>query len=151
LDPTPAEINRCQGLTGELEMQVMVGPAEVVGLEPTAVGSIPFSVQSDGARYTIQGGGVLTYQDVLTEEWGTYTVTFDMDTTLSGECSGDENSGTLDVLIELTGEQMVEVRAEGFTGDYPWSGTRESNLSFPLEEGSVAEGEGWAFVLHLNN
>jgi hypothetical protein len=131
-------------------MQVVVGPAEVVGLEPVAVGVIPFSVQSDGGNHTIQGGGPLTYQDVLTEEWGTYTVTFDMDTTVSGECFGVEGSESLEFLIEMAGKQMLEVRADGFTGDYPWSGSHKSDLSFPLEEGSTAEGDGWAFVLHLN-
>jgi hypothetical protein len=45
---------------------------------------------------------------------------------------------------------MIEVRAEGFQGDYPWTGTHELNLSFPLEDGAIAEGEGWIFVLHLS-
>ena len=64
--------------------------------------------------------------------------------------TGDEGSEKLNFVIDMSGEQMLEVRAEGFSGDYPWSGSHQSNLSFPLEEGSTAEGEGWAFVLHLN-
>jgi hypothetical protein len=56
----------------------------------------------------------------------------------------------LNLALTVSGEQMVEVRAEGFSGDYPWSGTHEFSLSFPAEEGASAEGEGWVFVLHLN-
>ena len=41
---TPSGSSRCDSLNGELELQVLVGPAEVVGLEPLAIGSIPFSV-----------------------------------------------------------------------------------------------------------
>ena len=51
---------------------------------------------------------------------------------------------------EMNGEQMVEVRADGFRGDYPWNGTHTLNLSFPLEDGAMVEGEGGAFVLHLS-
>jgi hypothetical protein len=131
-------------------MLVLVGPAEAVELEPFAIGYIPFSVQSSGGVYTIQGGGPINYQEVLTEKWGTYTVSMDMDTTIAGECVGDASSETLDFTIEMTGEQMVEVRAEGFTGDYPWSGTKTLDLTLPLEEGSKAESEGWASILHLN-
>ncbi len=150
VEPTPEVVNRCQGLSGELEVLVLVGPAEAAGLEPFAVGEIPFSVQSNGGVDTIQGGGPINYQEVLTEPWGTYTVNMNMETMIAGECVGDEGSETLNFVVEMTGEQMVEVRADGFSGDYPWSGSHQSNLSFPLEEGSEAEGEGWAFVLHLN-
>ena len=73
-----------------------------------------------------------------------------MDVAISGECGGDAGSEELNVHVEMSGEQMVEVRAEGFSGDYPWSGTHEKNLSFPLKEGATAEGDGWALVLHLN-
>lgn len=150
LEPTPEVVSRCQGLSGELEMLVLVGPAEAAGLEPFAVGVIPFTVQSNGGVHSIQGGGPIFYQEVLAEEWGTYTVRLEMDTTIGGECVGDEGSEKLNFVIDMSGEQMLEVRAEGFSGDYPWSGSHQSNLSFPLEEGSTAEGEGWAFVLHLN-
>ena len=56
--PTPS---KCAGLAGELEVMVLVGPAEVVGLEPHSVGSIPFTVTTDGAPYILQGGGDLVY------------------------------------------------------------------------------------------
>lgn len=150
LEPTAEFASRCQGLSGELEMLVLVGPAEAAGLEPFAIGVIPFSVQSNAGAHSIQGGGPISYQEVLTREWGTYTVSLDMDTTLGGECMGDEGSEKLEFAIDMSGEQMLEVRAEGFSGDYPWSGSHQANLSFPLEDGSTAEGEGWAFVLHLN-
>ena len=49
-------------------MRVLVGPSEAVGLEPHAVGDIPFSVTSDALPYAIQGGGPITYAVVLLEE-----------------------------------------------------------------------------------
>ena len=150
VEPSPEVVSGCQGLSGELEMLVLVGPAEAAGLEPFAVGAIPFSVQSNGGIHTIQGGGPITYEEVLTEAWGTYTVSMNMDTTVSGECVGDEGNETLNVVIEMAGEQMLEVRADGFSGDYPWSGSHQADLIFPLQEGTTLEGEGWAFVLHLN-
>ena len=147
LSPTTS---RCDGLSGELEMQILVGPADVVGLEPVAVGGIPFFVVSEGDAYIVQGGGAISYQEVLAEDWGTYTVSLNMESTIDGECGGDDGSEELSLLIEMSGDQMVEVRAEGFQGDYPWAGTHELNLSFPLEDGAMAEGEGWTFILHLN-
>jgi hypothetical protein len=161
--PTPTKVNqgapevqlsptasKCEGLSGELEMQVLVGPAEVVGLEPYVVGEIPFSVVSGGDTYIVEGGGAIVYQQVLEEDWGTYTVSLDMQSTIDGTCGGDAGSEVLNMTIEMSGEQIVEVRAEGFQGDYPWTGTHELNLSFPLEDGATANGEGWTFVLHLN-
>jgi hypothetical protein len=160
ITPTPTEASqgasqvpvasRCDGLSGELEMQVLVGPAEVAGLEPYAVGTIPFYVVTEGETYIVQGGGAISYQQVLEAVWGTYTVSLDMQSTIDGECRGEDGSEELNITIEVSGEQMIEVRAEGFQGDYPWTGTHELNLSFPLEDGAIAEGEGWIFVLHLS-
>jgi hypothetical protein len=147
---SPPETSGCEALSGELEMQVLVGPSEAVGLEPYAVGEIPFSVVSEGGSYVVRGGGAISYQEVLEEEWGTFTVSLDMEATVDGECEGTSGSEVLNITIEMSGEQMVEVRAEGFQGDYPWSGTHELSFSFPLEDGATAEGEGWQFVLHLN-
>lgn len=147
---TSPAASRCDGLNGELEIRVLVGPAEAVGLEPLAVGGIPFSVVSDGGVYVVQGDGAISYQEILEEDWGTYSVSFNMEGTIEGECGGDYGGEELNLSIEMSGEQMVEVRAEGFQGDYPWAGTHELNLSFPLEDGAVSEGEGWAFVLHLS-
>jgi hypothetical protein len=39
--PSPPVVSRCQGLGGTLEVQVLVGPAEAVGLEPVSVGDVP--------------------------------------------------------------------------------------------------------------
>jgi hypothetical protein len=150
-DPPQPSSNRCEGLSGELEMHVLVGPSEVVGLEPLAVGNIPFSVVSGEGANIVQGSGSISYQNVLEEDWGTYTVYFELETIVSGECKEGEQSGMLYITMEMSGEQLVEVRAEEFQGDYPWSGSHEFNLSFPIAEGATAEGEGWAFVLYMND
>ncbi|MBN1305201.1 MAG: hypothetical protein JXA13_12265 [Anaerolineales bacterium] len=147
--PIPAR-NRCKDLSGSLEMQLLVGPAEVVGLEPLAIGRIPFMVVPEGAGYAITGDGPITYQDVLEEEWGTYTVSFDLQVVITGTCQGDEQTGALMMVVTTDGEQLVEVRAEGYQGDFPWAGSHEFELSFPIEEGAAVQGEGWAFVLHVN-
>jgi len=147
--PTPTP-NLCDGLGGDIEMQVLVGPSEVVGLEPLAIGTIPFTVVPEGDAYLIEGGGSIDYQDVLEKEWGTYTVEFDQEAVLSGDCQGGEQNGILNMVVETSGEQLVEVEAEGYQGEFPWAGSHTFNLSFPIEEGSMAEGEGWAFVLHLD-
>ena len=55
----------------------------------------------------------------------------------------------VNMTVETCGEQMVEIRADGFSGDYPWSGKHMLNLTFSLESGLSAEGESWAFILHL--
>ncbi len=142
--------NPCEGLSGVIEMQILVGPGEAVGLEPYAVGSIPFTVKSEGEAFVIEGGGAIAYQQTLVEEWGTFSVELDEDATINGDCQGDQPIGVLHMIIEVSGEQYVEVRSEGYQGDFPWSGTHEFDLSFPIEEGAAAEGEGWVFVLHLD-
>ena len=149
--PAPSVTSRCQGLSGTLEVKVLVGPAEAVGLEPVAVGEVPFAVTTEQPPYLVQGQAPISYEAVLEEEWGTYTVNMDLDMAVSGDCSGEDGSERLDLLLEMSGEQMVEVQAEGFHGKYPWSGTQARDLSFPLEEGATAEGEGWVVVLHLGN
>ena len=141
------EFSGCQNLGGSLEMELMVGPAEVVGLDPVVIGQIPFSVDEDGI---VAGSGSLQYQDVLEKEWGTYTVFFEGDAFLTGVCLDSGDGGELNLTLEFTGEQMVEVDLGGAVQEYPWSGTRELDLSFPVQEGAREEGEGWAFVLQLN-
>jgi hypothetical protein len=139
----------CAGLSGEIEVQVLVGPAEAVGLEPTAVGAVPFAVTTDQAPFAVQGGGDISYADVLVEKWGTYDVTLDLQTTLTGECVGEADAPALQLVLQMSGEQMVKVEAEGFQGEYPWSGETSLDLTFPLLEGATAQGEGWVLVLHL--
>lgn len=131
-------------------MRVLVGPAEAVGLEPHAVGNIPFGVVTSQEPYVVEGGGPISYEDILVEPWGTYEVTMDLDTTIQGECVVGPSGEVLQIIVDMTGEQMLEVTAEGFHGEYPWSGTVSLPLSFPLEDGASAEGEGWVLVLHLS-
>jgi hypothetical protein len=148
--PPTESVGICEGLSGTLEMQILVGPSEAVGLEPVAVGNIPFAVLPTEVGNLAQGSGPITYQDVLEEAWGTYTVNLDLRVTVQGDCEGSEIEGVLNLIVGTTGEQMVEVEAQGFHGEYPWSGTHNFDLSFPIEEGATAEGEGWIFVLHLS-
>ncbi len=148
---TTAAPSRCQALDGQLEVQVLVGPADAVGLEPVAVGSVPFAVTTSKPPYLVEGQGPISYEAVLEEDWGTYAVTMDLDTTVQGECSGEAGSEHLSLVLEMTGEQLVVVDAEGFHGEYPWSGAQSRDLVFPLEEGATSQGEGWVVVLHLGS
>jgi len=158
--PTPTEVvllllpteepNPCDGLTGTIEMQVLVGPSEAVGMEPVSVGNIPFSVSGAGRTYLASGGGPLLFDEQVYEaEWGTYTVNFSADTTIQGSCLLARETATLDLIITMDGEQKVVVEAEGFEGEYPWSGTREISAVLPAVEGASVSGEGWVVVLHL--
>lgn len=149
--PSPAVASRCQGLAGTLEVQVLVGPAEAVGLEPVAVGNVPFRVTTQQPPYWVEGQAPITYEAVLAEAWGTYTVNMDLEMAVSGECQGEAGSELLDLVLDMSGEQLVVVESEGFQGEYPWSGTHALDLSFPLQEGATAEGEGWVVVLHLGS
>ena len=159
--PTPTEMSGvlpqlteasrpCTGLSGSLEMQILVGPSEAVGMEPVAVGEIPFSVVSQGETDAIEGGGPINFAEQVYEaEWGTYSVTFAADTQVSGKCESSDKGEVLDMVIVMEGEQMVSVRAEGFSGDYPWSGTQTLEVRLPAEDGVSQSGEGWTLVLHL--
>lgn len=147
ITPVPSA---CEGLSGSLEVMVLAGPAEVVGLEPYAVGQVPFKVDSEDGTYNVQGGGPISYADILVEEWGTYEVTLDFSTTIEGVCTGDAGQEELLLNLVMEGDQNVIVEAEGFSGEYPWSGTINRELLYPLIEGSSSEAEGWAVVLHLD-
>ena len=54
------------------------------------------------------------------------------------------------LVLEMTGSQLVEVTSPDFHGEYPWEGSMPFDIVFPLEEGASLEGEGFAFILHLN-
>jgi hypothetical protein len=129
---------------------VLVGPADAVGLEPVAVGEIPFAVVTDQEPYIVEGAGHISYADILIEEWGTYEVTLELDNTVSGECLEVAEAGQLDLTVVSSGSQLVEVEAEEFQGEYPWEGTNSLDVSLPLVDGATAAGEGWTFVLHLH-
>lgn len=147
--PTPGA-GGCTGLSGELEAKITVGPAEVVGLEPAAVGSIPFTVTTEQPPYVVEGETNISYQDTLQKEWGTYSVSLQMQMTIDGVCTAGEDTPMLNLTLITSGEQTVEVSAGEFQQTYPWSGENSLNLSLPVEEGATASGEGWTFVLHLN-
>jgi hypothetical protein len=149
--PSPSVVSRCQGLGGTLEVQVLVGPAEAVGLEPVSVGEVPFAVTAQQPPYWVEGQAPIAYEATLEQEWGTYTVNMDLEIAVSGECMGEAGSERLDLVMDMSGEQLVMVDATGFHGEYPWSGTQTRNLSFPLQEGAAAQGEGWVVVLHLGS
>jgi len=150
--PDKSAENPCEGVSGTLELQILVGPSEVVGLTPTTVGQIPFNVVSDGNIYNIEGGGPFDYfVETESYEWGTYTVTFEGDALVKGNCVSTDLGGMLNVNVELIGEQNVEVDAEGFQGAYPWSGTNIMEVALPIVDGASQHGEGWMLVLHLDN
>jgi hypothetical protein len=148
--PTDSPVDPCAGLSGAIEVQVLVGPAEAAGLEPVAVGQVPFSVAGEGPPYTVAGQETIAYDAVLEKEWGTYAVTLDMDVAVEGTCEAPEGQGQLQVQVRMNGEQLVEVDAGDFHGEYPWSGEHALEAAFPLEEGATVSGEGWALVLHLD-
>jgi len=150
--PTQTETpSKCAGFAGELEVQVLVGPAEAVGLEPFTVGNISIGVTSAEAPYFIQGSGRADYSEILTEEWGTYEVTMNLDFIVDGECADDGATGQLFLTVEMSGSQLVVVTSEGFYGEYPWEGTHTVELEFPVEEGATISGEGYVFVLHVSS
>ena len=151
--PTPSVTpppSGCHGLAGNLEISIQVGPADAVGLEPVAVGEIPFSTSGDGEPYTVTGSGTIEYSDILVEEWGSYAVTLNMEAEIVGTCTGSEGEEQLALTVTLSGEQLVVVTTEGFNSKYPWSGTHTFDLELPVTDGAVSQGEGWAFTVHLN-
>ena len=105
--PTPTEVfseapvtpefppSPCEGRAGEIEVQVLVGPADAVGLSHHSVGSIPFSLTTDESPFLVQGGGDIDYGETLVEEWGTYEVKMVMQITIDGECVERDIGGEL--------------------------------------------------------
>ena len=99
----------------------------------------------------MEGGGQLeSYSDVLSAEWGTYTVTFEGDTIVNGACVSTDGSAVLNLVVEMTGEQNVEITIEDTQMNYPWSGTTQIDARLPIQEGAQQEGEGWILILHLD-
>lgn len=142
----------CEGLTGSLELQLLVGPSEAVGLEPFTAASIPFKVETEDGLQAVSGGGPIEYyEDIMQAEWGSFSVTFEGETAISGTCFSQANESWIDISIQMTGEQTVTVVVEGMEMTYPWSGSPTIQASFPLDDGAQAEGEGWLMVLHLDN
>jgi hypothetical protein len=140
--------NRCKGVSGELEIEILVGPAAAVGLPPLSIGTIPFTVSSQDP-YTMQGKTHLSYKKTMNYDWGTYTVTLEMDASLTGECVVAKGGNSLNMAVTLSGEQNIVVVYKLVPQTYPWKGTATVNVSFPIQDGATAQGEGWIFILHL--
>lgn len=147
----PPGENPCKGLSGSVDLQLLVGPSEAVGLEPYTMASIPFEVRKDGEVYLVEGGGQMTfYEDVLEAEWGSFSVQFDGDLQISGTCVGAEAPGTLNLYLEMEGEQTVVIVVDGNTMTYPWAGMPTLTASLPIRDGAEQSGEGWTLILQLN-
>jgi hypothetical protein len=148
---TPADPDHpCAGVSGTLSLQLLIGPSEAVGLEPYTFADIPFQVALEGNSYLVEGGGPIEYyEDILVADWGSFSVTFDGVTAVSGICLETNNGATLDVLIEMNGQQTVVVVVEGAETTYPWEGSPSISASLPLVDGAQMAGEGWNLVLHL--
>lgn len=148
---TPSPASGCAGLAGSIEIQILVGPSEVAGMEPVAVGSVPFTVTFTSGSHLVDGAGPTVLEEQVFEaDWGTYTVSFDAQNTISGTCEPNDDTATLSLTVATDGEQMVNVRSEGLVADYPWEGTRTLDVVLPVEEGARQSGEGWIVVLHLS-
>lgn len=148
---TPESNNPCANVGGSLEMQLLIGPSEAVGLSPYTFATIPFQVIQEGNLYLVEGSGpVEYYEDILTADWGSFAVTFEGETTVTGECVAADGTGSISVLIEMIGQQTVVVTVEGVEHTYPWEGSPTVEASFPLTEGAEVNGEGWSLILHLN-
>ena len=80
-----------------------------------------------------------------------YEVTLDLRASISGEFAEGPDGPTLAMSIYMSGEQLVEVEADRFQGEYPWSGEVSLDLSFPVTDGATAQGEGWVLMLHLDS
>jgi len=143
----------CRGLSGTLELEILVGPAEAVDLPPTSVGRIPFSVVEEGNTFLVEGEGSLDYyQEVLGEAWGTYTVTFEADSIITGTCENVDDEPMLNLILTLSGiSQNVVVVYDGIPHEFQWSGERADVITLPLIEGASQQGEGWVVILHLDN
>ena len=141
----------CKGLSGNFEMQVLVGPAEVADLEPFGIGSIPFNVEYDQGLYLVQGDGTIDFEDQLEAVWGTYTVFFDMLGVIDGVCTPNDDGAVLDITFIMTGHQVFIVDAPGMMqAEYPQDFDHEFDYSFPVVDGATESGEGWALILHLD-
>jgi len=147
---TPQPPSPCNGLSGYLEVQILIGPSDAVGLEPLAVGELPFTVTGNASPYPLSGATTIAYQDTLVEEWGSFDVQFDADMTVDGTCLDANQKASLEMAVTMDGEQLVTVTSEGFSAEYPWAGTHTREFVLPAENGATAQGEGWAFVLYLD-
>ena len=148
--PTPEPSSACVGLSGYLEVQILIAPSDAVGLEPLAVGQLPFAVDGSTSPYPLSGAATLSYQDTLVENWGTYDVRFDADVTVDGTCRDANQGASLEMVVTMDAEQVLTVTVDGTSSEFPWAGTHTREFVLPAETGATAQGEGWAFVLYLD-
>lgn len=151
--PTPSPTaSPCEGVSGNLEVRVLVGPAAAVGLETHAVGSIPFSVSPEGPPFAVDAGGHISFHDVLSEDEIHYDVSFEADVSFDGVCEIGPGGAQLLLGLVMAWDQVVEVTAEDFHEVYPADGENAADLTLPLIDGataSVGGGEGMEVVLRL--
>lgn len=140
----------CKGLSGNFEMQVLVGPSDAVGLEPFGIGFIPFSVEYDQGVYVVQGYGTIDYEDILEFQGGTFTVFFDMVGEVDGVCTQINDGGVMDFTFNMAGDQVFIVDSANGQTEYPKYFEHEFEYSFPVVDGATESGEGWALILHLD-
>lgn len=145
-EPSP-----CEGLSGSIEVRILVGPAAVVGLETHAVGSVPFSVTPGGPPYGVEGGGHISFHDQLIEDEIVYDVTFEADIALDGTCEDTPGSMQLVLDLDMAWNQVVEVTAPDFHQVYPMAGDHAVIVTLPLIDGASASvgGEDMEVVLRL--
>lgn len=136
LSPTPSP---CEGLSGAIEVRLLVGPGAAVGLESHAVGNVPFTVTSGGSPFGVDGGGHITYHEVLSEDDIHYDVSFAADVVIGGTCvDAPGETPHLELRVGMAWDQVVEVTAEDFHRVYPVSGNESANINLLLIDGDSA-------------
>jgi len=120
-------------------------------LEPTTAARIPFIVKPLGGNDIVSGNGpVEYYEDIYEAEWGSFSVTFEGETAISGECLSLDDQNELNIQVNMADKQTITIIVEGTETTFPWSGTPTIEASFPLVDGAQAQGEGWQLILHLD-
>jgi hypothetical protein len=137
-------------LSGAIEVQIPVGPAAAVGLETHAVGEVPFQVTTGGPPYGVEGGGHISFHDVLIDDEITYDVVFEADIVFDGSCEDSPGNMKLELDFDMAWNQVVEVTAPDFHEVYPVAGDEAVMITFPLIDGATASaGENSLLVLRL--
>jgi len=146
--PTPSP---CEGVSGGIEVRVLVGPAAAVGLETHAVGTVPFTVGTAQSIYAVSGGGHISFSDVLSEDEIHYDVSFEADVVFDGTCDMGPGGAQLLLGVGMVWDQIVHVTAEDFDETYSQAGENEKDVTLPLIDGASADvDEGMEIVLRLD-
>lgn len=134
--PTPSA---CEGLSGAIEVRLMVGPGAAVGLETHAVGSVPFTVTSGGPPFGVAGSDHISYHEVLSEDEINYDVSFEADVIISGTCvDAPGETPHMELNVDMGWNQVVEVTARDFHRVYPTSGNNSAPINLLLIDGDSA-------------